>query len=31
MKEKIALYQEFLDGLSSKVGTEVAEQNQRAK
>lgn len=28
MKEKIALYQEFLDGLKSEVGALVAEQKQ---
>ncbi|MDD5376610.1 MAG: hypothetical protein PHH16_00670 [Candidatus Gracilibacteria bacterium] len=30
MKEKIALYQEFLDGLKSGVGTLVAEQKQNS-
>lgn len=31
MKEKIALYQEFLNELKGNVGTAIAEQNQRAK
>lgn len=31
MKEKIALFQEFLNSLEAKTGTLVAEQNQRAK
>lgn len=29
MKEKIALYQAFLDGLKGDVGTQIAEQKQR--
>lgn len=31
MKEKIALYQEFLDGLSSQVGTTVAAERKNQK
>lgn len=31
MKEKIALFQEFLSSMEEKTGTLVAEQNQRAK